>query len=246
MKKFLIILGVVMLSACSSTPDDQYVDQRDPFEDVNRDMWEFNRDLDEAVIKPAADVYDEIPEPVRRSLYTMMDNLDEPSSMVNNLLQGKVADAGISLGRFLLNSTVGLLGLFDVATPLGLDKRQEGFGEVLASWGVGNGPYLMLPVIGPTVPTDRGGDVADGQYFPFPLLSWPIDLARYTIKGLDARIELRKQERVLNNALDPYTFVKEAYFQNWRNRVYDGQVPDDEMGDDFSGADDEPDESVDN
>lgn len=229
MKHLLMAMMLALLAGCSSTPDngndDDYADPRDPFESVNRDLWDFNEALDDAVIRPAAMAYEKIPEPVRDGLYNMADNLDEPSSTVNNLLQWKIADAGISLSRFVLNSTVGLLGFFDVAGELGMTKRQEGFGEVLASWGVGNGPYLMLPAMGPTVVTDRGGDYVDGLYFPLDLLSWPANLARYTIKGLTTRLELRQQEQVLDNSLDPYSFVREAYFQNWRNDVYDGNPP---------------------
>ena len=237
MKSLIVALTALLLAGCSSTPDPDQ-DPRDPFEHFNREMWDFNQELDRNIISPAADVYDEIPEGVRRALYNMAENLDEPSSFVNNTLQAKFADAGVSLSRFVINSTVGLLGLFDVASHVGLNKRQEGFGEVLATWGVTDGPYLMLPVLGPTVVIDRGGDVVDGMYFPYPLLTWPMDIARWTIKGLETRIQLRQQERVLNNSLDPYAFVREAYFQNWRDRVYDGNPPVEMEDDEFEDFED--------
>ena len=247
MKKYGLLLLVSLLTAgCSSTPDDPYADPRDPFEDFNRGMWEFNRDVDKAVLKPAAETYEYIPQPIRTSLYQAVENLEEPSSFVNNLLQWKVADAGISLGRFVVNSTVGLVGLFDVATPMGLTKREESFGQTLAVWGVPEGPYLMLPLMGPTVVVDRGGDYADGQYFPYPLLSWPLDVARYAIKGLEMRLRLRQQERVLENSLDPYSFVKDVYYQRWQDQVFDGNPPlEDEDFDDWDedwDGDDEFDE----
>lgn len=221
----LLLLVSLFMVGCSSTPEDPYADPRDPFEDFNRDMWEFNRDVDEAVIEPAAETYAHIPQPIRTSLYQAVENLEEPSSVVNNLLQWKIADAGISLGRFVVNSTIGLVGLFDVATPMGLTKREESFGQTLAVWGVPEGPYLMLPLMGPTVVVDRGGDYADGQYFPYPLLSWPVDLARYVIKGLELRLRLSDQERVLENSLDPYSFVKDVYYQRWQDQVFDGNPP---------------------
>ena len=224
------------LAGCSTTPDDPYADERDPFEDVNRDLWDFNQDLDEWVISPAADVYGTIPKPVRDGLYNVVDNLDEPSSTVNNILQWKLTDAGVSISRFVINSTVGLLGFFDVAEKIGLDKRQEGFGEVLASWGVMDGPYVMLPGLGPTVVVDRGGDYVDGTYFPFDLLSTPVNIARWTIYGLETRIRLRDQEQVLENSLDSYAFVREAYFQNWQDKVYDGNPPVDEEFDDYDDS----------
>jgi len=229
----LVAAAAVLLGACSTTPDDPYADERDPFEEVNRDLWDFNQSLDEYVISPAADVYENVPQPNRSGLYNMVENLDEPSSTVNNILQAKFADAGRSVGRFLVNSTVGLLGFFDVATQMGIERRQETFGEVLAVWGVGDGPYIMLPGAGPTVALDGAGSWLDGEYFPFDLLSWPMDIVRYTVKGLELRIRLREQEQVLENSLDSYAFIKETYFQNWRNKVYDDNPPamDDEFDD---------------
>lgn len=247
MKKYGLLLFSVLLVGCSSTPEDPYADPRDPFEDFNRGMWEFNRDVDETVIQPAANVYDDVPKPVRTSLYNAVENLEEPSSFLNNILQWKLGDAGISLGRFLINSTVGLVGLFDVATPIGLEKKEESFGQTLAVWGVPEGPYVMLPLLGPTVIVDRGGDYADGQYFPYPSLTWPVDVLRYTVKGLEMRIRLRDQEQVLENSLDPYSFVKDVYYQRWQDQVYDGNppLPEDDFGDfddfddDFEDFDDE-------
>ncbi len=239
MKNLLLITPIIMLLAtgCASAPeDDQWVDERDPFETLNRDVWDFNLTLDEEVLLPTANAYEKIPKPVRKGLINAADNLSEVSSFVNNLLQGKFVDAGVTFWRFGINSTVGVLGIFDVATPIGLTSREEGFGEVLSSYGVMDGPYVMLPGLGPTVVTDRGGDVVDGMYFPIDNLTGPVSLARWVIKGLDKRLELREQEALMDNSLDSYGFVKEVYFQNWRYRVYDGNPPieeDDELDDDF-------------
>ena len=228
LKAFTAALAMVVLSGCSSTPDDPYADKRDPFEDVNRVMWDFNQEVDEAVIKPAAEVYKEVPEPIRTSLHNMFENLQEPWSMANNLLQGKPTDAAVSAGRFFFNSTIGLLGLLDPATEMGLTKREESLGQTLAVWGVPDGPYLMLPIAGPTVLIDRGTDWVDGNYFPYTEIDSDWDIPRYTVKGLRARLSLSKQEQMLENSLDSYTFVKEAYFQNWRYQVYDGNPPPEE------------------
>ncbi|RUO61852.1 VacJ family lipoprotein [Pseudidiomarina insulisalsae] len=236
-----VVLAVVGLSGCASAPDDNYTDPRDPFEDVNRDLWDFNQAFDENVIWPVARTYGKIPQPVRTGLLNAAENLEEPSYLVNNVLQGKFKDAGVSFWRFLINSTVGVVGIFDVATPMGLTVREEAFGETLASWGVGNGPYLMLPVVGPTVPVDRGGDIVDGLYFPLDDLSTPTSIARFTIKALELRLSLQEQERLMENALDPYSFVREAYFQRWRDDVYEGNPPaeatnegePEDLGDDF-------------
>ncbi|RUO77078.1 VacJ family lipoprotein [Idiomarina seosinensis] len=228
--------AVFMLSACSSTPEDPYADERDPLEDMNRVVWDFNQELDEAVIKPTAEAYENIPEPIRRSLYRAFENLQEPWSAVNNVLQAKPSGAGYSVGRFAVNSTIGILGLFDPASSIGLEKSEESLGETLALWGVPNGPYIMLPVIGPTVLIDRGTDWVDGQFFPYTEIDSDWDIPRYVVKGLEMRLRLRDQEQVLENALDPYTFVKEAYYQNWLYKVYDGNPPEqpDEFEDDYS------------
>ena len=228
LKAFTAALAMVVLSGCSSTPDDPYADKRDPFEDVNRVMWDFNQEVDEAVIKPAAEVYKKVPEPIRTSLHNMFENLQEPWSVVNNVLQGKPTGAAVSAGRFFFNTTIGLLGLLDPATEMGLTKREESLGQTLAVWGVPDGPYLMLPIAGPTVLIDRGTDWVDGNYFPYTEIDSDWDIPRYTVKGLRARLSLSKQEQMLENSLDSYTFVKEAYFQNWRYQVYDGNPPPEE------------------
>ncbi len=228
LKALTAVLAMVVLSGCSSTPDDPYADKRDPFEDVNRVMWDFNQEVDEAVIKPAAEVYKKVPEPIRTSLHNMFENLQEPWSVVNNVLQGKPTGAAVSAGRFFFNTTIGLLGLLDPATEMGLTKREESLGQTLAVWGVPDGPYLMLPIAGPTVLIDRGTDWVDGNYFPYTEIDSDWDIPRYTVKGLRARLSLSKQEQMLENSLDSYTFVKEAYFQNWRYQVYDGNPPPEE------------------
>lgn len=237
MRRGLLLAALVLLGGCASTPaDDPWADPRDPYEDFNRDMWEFNEKLDDAVLRPAAVAYSKVPQPVRKGLYNVVENLEEVASLVNNSLQGKVTDAGVTFWRFTINSTIGIFGIFDVASQIGLDKRKEGFGETLAYWGVWDGPYVMLPVMGPTVVVDRGGDVVDGMYFPVDDISGPTNVVRWVIKGLDARVKLMELEPMLEDSLDPYSFVKEAYFQRWRDKVYDGNPPDlpeDELDDDF-------------
>ncbi len=236
-----VLMLVLGLGGCATAPDDPYANPRDPFEEVNRDVWDFNEALDENVLWPVARTYGKIPQPVRTGILNAAENLGEPSYLVNNALQGKFKDAGVTFWRFLINSTVGVVGIFDVATPMGLTVREEGFGETLASWGVADGPYLMLPAMGPTVPVDRGGDVVDGLYFPLDDLNTPISIARFTVKALEMRIRLQEQQALMENSLDPYSFVREAYFQNWRDKVYDGNPPaevsEDEgledLGDDF-------------
>ena len=130
----------------------------------------------------------------------------------------------ISLGRFLLNSTVGLLGTIDVATELGLTRKEEEFGETLGKWGVGTGPYLMIPALGPNDIRSGVGDVVDTSYTPLDALNFYFAAFRTGIKVLESRAALMSQEQQLNQSADPYSFVKNAYFQNLEFKVKEGKV----------------------
>ncbi len=201
-------------------------DPRDPLESFNRTMWDFNWDiLDKYILRPVTVVYvDYMPQFARTGLHNMALNLEEPSNTVNNMLQGKVGDSFVSLGRFLLNSTFGLLGTIDVAKELGMERKEEEFGEVLGKWGVGTGPYVMVPAMGPNDVRSGVGDYVDSSYFPLDALNFYVSAFRFGIKALENRAELMGQEQQLENALDPYTFVKEAYFQNLEFKVKDGKI----------------------
>ncbi|MGO4891652.1 MlaA family lipoprotein [Flavobacterium sp. W21_SRS_FM6] len=237
MKKlsFLLLpLLLLALGGCASNPRTKadaeqvqhYTDPKDPFESVNRSMWDFNYDvLDAYILRPTAVVYaDYMPQFARTGLLNMALNLEEPSNSVNNVLQGKMGDGFISLGRFLLNSTVGLLGTIDVATKIGLERKDEEFGEVLGKWGVATGPYLMIPALGPNDPRSGVGDYVDSAYGPLDSLNIYFSVLRFGIKALEARAALIQQEQQLDNSADPYGFVKNAYFQNLEFKVKDGQV----------------------
>ena len=224
--KVIALLAGLVLSGCSSTSQVES-DPKDPLEKVNRASWTFTWDYaDKYVIKPAATAYTEYtPTFLRSGLHNMALNLNEPSSFINNLLQGKFSNAGKSAGRFILNSTVGLLGFFDPASDFGWTGTQEEFGEVLAVYGVDDGPYLVVPVLGPSSVRDEFGDLVDRYYWPLAIIDfWP-NLVRSAIIGLETRASLTQQEQLIDNAIDPYEFVKQAYFQNMEYRVYDGKPP---------------------
>lgn len=230
----LVVATLLLLGGCASRQavDDQaqnqeYADPRDPIEGFNRVMWDFNYEiLDEYILRPAAVAYVEyVPSPARTGLLNAALNLEEPSNTVNNLLQGKVGGSLTSLGRFALNSTVGILGLFDVASSIGLERQEEEFGEVLGKYGVGTGAYLMLPALGPTDIRTTVGDIVDSSYFPLQDLTFYVAALRFGVKALDARASLIEQEANLEQSLDPYAFVKNAYFQNLEFKVLDGKVP---------------------
>jgi len=228
--KYSAVLSVVfLLSACSSTPttDIEISDPKDPIESINRPLWTFTWDYaDKYVLKPTSLAYVEnVNADVRSGLYNMALNLNEPSTIINSLLQGKFSDAAKSTGRFVLNSTVGLLGIFDPASDFGWGRNEEEFGEVLGTYGVGDGPYLVLPVLGPSSVREEVGDYVDKYYWPLAVLDfWP-NLLRAGVIGLEARAALVEQEQLINDSVDSYEFVKNAYFQNMRYKVYDGDPP---------------------
>ncbi len=215
-------------------------DPRDPFEPVNREIWDFNWGvLDAYILRPIAVTYVTVmPQPARTGLVNITDNLQEPANFLNNLAQGKVDDGLDSLARFLINTTVGLVGTFDVASKIGIERKREQFGETLAVWGVDTGPFLMLPFLGPSDPRSFTGDYVDGFAFPMSLLEGSVNLARIGISVLEARAQLLDQEAQLEQSVDDYAFVKNAYFENLEFRVTDGKsgdkAIDDEQLDDFA------------
>ncbi|MCG9713207.1 VacJ family lipoprotein [Shewanella insulae] len=216
-----------------------YNDERDPLEGFNRAMWDFNYQfLDKYFYRPVAHGYNDIlPRPVKTGVNNFVLNFEEPSSMVNNALQGKWGWAANAGGRFTINTTIGLLGVIDVADMMGLARKQDEFNEVLGYYGVPNGPYFMAPFLGPYVTREIASDWVDGLYFPLSELTMWQSLAKWGLKNLHRRASAIDQERLVDNALDPYTFVKEAYFQHLDYKVYDGDIPvstdDDELLDEY-------------
>ncbi|MDO6426490.1 VacJ family lipoprotein [Thalassotalea sp. 1_MG-2023] len=236
LKSLCIAFATLWLVGCSSTPThhEGAGDPKDPFETINRPIWTFNWEYaDKYVLKPASEAYvNNVDQDFRSGVYNMALNLNEPSAVINNLLQGKFSDAAKSTGRFLLNSTIGLLGFFDPASDFGWGRKHEEFGEVLGSYGVGDGPYLMLPAMGPTSVRDEVGDYVDRYYWPMAVIDfWP-NLVRVGIIALEQRAQLKDQEQMLENSTDTYQFVKNAYFQNMKFKVYDGNPPIEESEDD--------------
>jgi len=234
--KTTALLLTLMLAGCASKPvaeDPAQHDPRDPIESVNRKTWTLNYEyLDPYLLRPATVGYMTVaPEPVRDGLANMVQNLDEPASFINAVLQGKPKSSAISAGRFLVNSTIGVLGFFDVASHFELPLQNEDFSQTLGVWGVGHGPYLMLPGMGPTTVRDTTGRVVDNLYFPLALLNTPLSIGRFVISALDAREQLMAQEKLLNDSFDPYSFVRNAYFQRQDFKQYDGNPPEAEIDD---------------
>lgn len=231
-----VVSSVLLLSACAtkSTTPSAGADPRDPLESVNRGFWTINYDyLDPYLLRPATVGYMTVtPKPVRSGLASMVNNLDEPANMLNALLQGKPKSSVISASRFLVNSTLGVLGFFDVATRFDIPQQNEDFSQTLGVWGLGHGPYLMVPGMGPTTLRDTTGRIVDNLYFPMHLLNTPLTIGKFAIGVLDSREQLMPQEQMLKDSLDPYVFVRDIYFQRQDHKQYDGNPPAAEVDED--------------
>ncbi|HYF57756.1 MAG TPA: VacJ family lipoprotein [Burkholderiaceae bacterium] len=202
----------------------------DPFERLNRGIFRFNEAADAWVLRPVARVYDRYtPEVLRLIAGNFLSNLLDPWIAVNNLLQGKPADAASDLGRFVFNTTLGFFGFGDPATDMGLEKHREDFGQTLGVWGLPTGPYLVLPLFGPSNVRDGVGfgvDAATALISQFENVG-----ARNALVGLqfvDTRARLLPADRLLADALDRYLLVRDSYLQRRRNLVFDGDPPEDD------------------
>lgn len=219
---------LALLTGCATRGPDSGVN--DPFEKINRGVYAFNDVADRFVLRPVAKGYEKaLPRPVRTGIGNFFDNLLLPISIVNEVLQAKFPSAGRSTGRLLINTTVGLGGLFDPATEIGLLAPDEDFDQTLGAWGVPEGPYLVLPILGPRTVRHVGGTLADA--FLNPLIQLRDDEVRWAgliVYTIDQRARLLPADEAVREAFDPYAFVRDAYLQNRRYRVYDGDVPEEE------------------
>lgn len=201
---------------------------RDPYEGFNRTMYTVNEAVDKAVIKPVGQGYDKaVPLPLKASVGNFFGNAGDLWIGANGALQGKFADAGIDIGRLLINSTIGIFGLFDVASELGLEKHEEDFGQTLAVWGVGDGGFVFWPIIGPRTVRDTAGWGVD--YFADPIgytRSIPVRNSMAALRFVDIRASLLPADKVVEEAaLDKYAYVRDAYLQRRRNQIFDGRPP---------------------
>ncbi|MFT4654189.1 MAG: phospholipid-binding lipoprotein MlaA [Kangiellaceae bacterium] len=210
----------------SSIPSSTVSKVWDPLEPINRLVWDFNYEiLDRFLVKPLTQGYVAVtPQPIRTGLLNAAKNIEEPVYFLNNLLQGKGKDSATSIARFALNSTIGVLGVFDVATAMGFERKNESFGEVLGVWGAGTGPYLMLPALGPSDIRSFTGRVVDGYVWPNTVIADPYLITALVVSVLETRASLLDQEQVLKRSLDQYLFVRDAYFQRLEFKVTDGVI----------------------
>jgi phospholipid-binding lipoprotein MlaA len=203
----------------------------DPIEPVNRGIYSFNSTFDHYLFKPIAKGYDAVlPGPVKAGVSNVFQNAADVQSLVNDALQLKGKKFGDDLGRVMLNSSLGLGGLFDLATPIGIERGDEDFGQTLGYWGIGAGPYLVIPFMGPSSVRDAVGRYGDSQINPITRVSSvPVRNSLTGLGVVDARVGLFPAEALLNQAaLDRYTFLRSAYLQRRQSQVLDGKRPKDE------------------
>ena len=207
-------------------------DINDPFEELNRISFEFNEKVDVNFLKPVAETYSKSPRFIKKGVTNFFDNLEEIDTTVNQLLQGKPVNALNDLTRFVINSTVGLGGIFDVASPLGLPRHEEDFSQTLALWGVPSGPYIMLPLLGPSSVRDVfSRPVSSFLSVTFHMTESDVNIALKAVDALETRERLLEIESLIYG--DRYDFVKDSYVQYMIYEVSDGENIVDEFVDDM-------------
>lgn len=214
------------LGGCASIPPDER-ESGDRFEAGNRSVDRFNDSLDRAVLKPVSGAYvNHVPQLARTGVSNFYDNLLYLDTVLNGFLQGKLKQGASDLARFGVNSTIGLLGFLDVATPLGLQRHDEDFGQTLAVWGAGPGEYVVYPLLGPSGVRDTGGVVVSLLTNPLLYVAAPVAIPLGVLNIVDLRARKEGFVRFRDEAaLDPYIFTRESYLQNRRFEAYDGNPP---------------------
>lgn len=221
----LALAAAMLLGGCATTASN-----KDPMEGFNRAMFAFNEGLDAAIIRPVAKGYEFVaPSFVRTGVSNFFGNIADVFIAVNNLLQGKAAEAASDAGRFLVNSTVGILGLLDVATEWGLEKHEEDFGQTFGRWGMDTGAYVVLPLFGSRNVRDGVGLVFDVAADPLGHVSdVSVRNSLAALRLVNDRAVLLPADKIINEAaLDKYSYLRDAYSQRRRSLVFDGRPPKD-------------------
>ena len=207
-------------------------DINDPFEEFNRKTFEFNENVDEKILKPVAKFYSNFPPKVKNGVTNFFNNLEDVETSINQFLQGKPKKSINDISRFIINSTIGLAGFIDVASKIGLERHEEDFSQTLAVWGVGSGPYIMLPGLGPSTLRDTlSRPVSSFSSITFHMTDTDVNIALKTIDAIETRERLLDVESLLSG--DKYSFVKDAYIQSINYEIKDGIDVEDEFVDDM-------------
>ncbi|MES1264449.1 MAG: VacJ family lipoprotein [Variovorax sp.] len=218
--------ALILMTGCATGPNAK---PADPFEPLNRQVSRFNDTVDDAVLRPVATVYQRVlPSPIRTGVNDFFANLSDVWSFANSVAQLKLQDSAQTFMRVNVNTVFGLGGILDVATEVGIDRHTEGFGQTLGRWGVPSGPYLVLPLLGPSTVRDATALFVDVQGDPISVIGdIPVRNSLYAIRLVDLRSNLLRASRLLEDAaLDRYTFTRDAFLQRRRYEVHDGNLPD--------------------
>ena len=219
----LITISIVSLSTHAFGDE-----VNDPFENLNRKTFEFNENMDEKILKPIAETYSELPPKIKLGFSNFFNNLEEVDTFVNQLLQGKPKESINDFTRFIINTTIGLGGFIDVASKVGLERHEEDFGQTLAVWGVGQGPYIMLPILGPSTLRDTlSRPVSSFLSVTFHMTETDVNLALKGMDAIETREKLLDVEALLSG--DKYAFVKDAYIQSMYYEIKDGEDVEDDF-----------------
>ena len=222
----LLIIGAsVLLSSCAAVTAP---DKRDPWESFNRSVFNFNQDFDRSIARPVAETYkDYTPDVVQTGVSNFFSNLGDVVVFLNDVLQFKFRQAAQDLTRFAFNTTIGLFGLIDVSSHMDLPKHHEDFGQTLATWGVGSGPYVMLPFLYSSTVRDTAGLAVDWQVDPvYAINDTEARWSAIILRVVDKRARYLEATNIMEKSgIDPYVFMRNAYFQLRENRIYDGNPP---------------------
>ena len=221
-RQLLQILFVIL----AFSPNPVHADEdNDPLEPINRIIFEFNEIVDDNILEPVAKGYKYVtPDPIEKGVSNFFSNLGEVNTIANDILQLKFQQAGQDSLRFLINSTIGVFGLFDVATPMGLSKNKEDFGQTLGFWGIPDGPYLVLPFLGPSSFRDVPGTIVDYEMSPVEQLHHEERQVLRIIDIVDTRAKLLRATKILDTAAkDKYIFIRESYLQKRESLIRDGE-----------------------
>jgi phospholipid-binding lipoprotein MlaA len=245
----IVFAAVISLSACASEPSGEIrpiASDTDPYEGFNRQMFAFNAGVDKYAAAPAAAAFKTAtPKVGRDRLGDFLDNLGEPVTFANDVLQAKPGRAGATVARFGINTTLGIVGFWNAAGEFGIERHEEDFGQTLAVWGVGSGPFIVLPLLGPTTPRDLVGRGVDSALDPLstaefdgqPRLNDQIQLGRNVLGGLNARVLIAPQIDALNAQPEPYVALRRIYNANSEAAINDGAVNEAEIYDDLPDFD---------